>query len=394
MYLKNLELEGFKSFADSTNLEFKNGFTAIVGPNGCGKSNVSDAIRWAIGEQRSKTLRSTRITDLIFNGSGSRKPVNRAEISITLSNVPAGIRIAGVPNIAEDVKVTRCYHRSGESEFYINQIPCRLKDITDFLLDAGISPKVLTIIEQGHIQDIITSKPEERRIMIEEAAGILKFKSRKNDAVRKLDSSRQNLERVADIVQELHRQVESLKRQAAKAERYKNFKAEIKELSLQLFAVKIKRFQEQLKTIEQELQEQTQKKTEWSTRYATFENQLLKLNIEIEESLNRLNSMREDIHKLTAQISNNEQTIAFKNEQQAEAREDIETAGGEITQMKEEVEGLLRQTDNQQIKLSDTSKEINDQEKNLEQLKEISEQKRDALQSNSGPSSGWGKKGF
>ena len=379
MYLKNLELEGFKSFADSTNLEFKNGFTAIVGPNGCGKSNVSDAIRWAIGEQRSKTLRSTRITDLIFNGSGSRKPVNRAEISITLSNVPAGIRIAGVPNVAEDVKVTRCYHRSGESEFYINQIPCRLKDITDFLLDAGISPKVLTIIEQGHIQDIITSKPEERRIMIEEAAGILKFKSRKNDAVRKLDSSRQNLERVADIVQELHRQVESLKRQAAKAERYKNFKAEIKELSLQLFAVKIKRFQVQLKTIEQELEEQTQKKTEWTTRYATFENQLLKLNIEIEESLNRLNSLREDIHKLTAQISNNEQTIAFKKEQQAEARKDIEAAGGEITRMKEEVEGLLQQTDNQQKKLNDTSKEIDDQEKNLEQLKGISEQKRDAL---------------
>jgi len=380
MYLKNLELEGFKSFADSTNLEFKNGFTAIVGPNGCGKSNVSDAIRWAIGEQRSKTLRSARITDLIFNGSGSRKPVNRAEISITLSNVPAGIRIAGVPNMAEDVKVTRCYHRSGESEFYINQIPCRLKDITDFLLDAGISPKVLTIIEQGHIQDIITSKPEERRILIEEAAGILKFKSRKNDAVRKLDNSRQNLERVADIVQELHRQVESLKRQAAKAERYKNFKAEIKELSLQLFAVKIKRFQAQLKTIDQELEEQTQKKTEWSTRYATFENQLLKLNIEIEESLNRLNSLREDIHKLTTQISSNEQTITFKKEQQAEAKKDIEAAGGEITRMEEEIESLLQQTDNQQKKLSDTSKEINDQEKNLEQLKEISGQKRDALQ--------------
>ncbi|SVB65333.1 uncharacterized protein METZ01_LOCUS218187, partial [marine metagenome] len=235
--MKNLELEGFKSFVDSTNLEFKNGcFTAIVGPNGCGKSNVSDAIRWVIGEQRSKTLRSTRITDLIFNGSSSRKPVNRAEISLTLANVPSGIRIAGVPNSSEDVKVTRCYHRSGESEFYINQIPCRLKDITDFLLDAGISPKVLTIIEQGHIQDIITSKPEERRVLIEEAAGILKFKHRKNEAIRKLDSSRQNLERVADIVQELARQVESLKRQAAKAERYKKYKSEIKQLSLKLFA--------------------------------------------------------------------------------------------------------------------------------------------------------------
>ncbi|MEK9627418.1 MAG: chromosome segregation protein SMC [Nitrospinota bacterium] len=380
MYLKNLELEGFKSFADSTNLEFKNGFTAIVGPNGCGKSNVSDAIRWAIGEQRSKTLRSTRITDLIFNGSGSRKPLNRAEISITLSNVPAGIRIAGVPNIAEDVKVTRCYHRSGESEFYINQIPCRLKDITDFLLDAGISPKVLTIIEQGHIQDIITSKPEERRILIEEAAGILKFKSRKNDAVRKLDSSRQNLERVADIVQELHRQVESLKRQAAKAEKYKNFKAEIKVLSLKLYAVKIKRFQAQLKTIEQELEEQTEKKTEWSARHATFENQIAKLNIEIEESLNRLNRLREDIHQLTSQISNGEQTIAFKKEQQAEAREDIEAATDEITSMSEEVEDLSRQTGEQRQKLGETSSEINSQEMALEKLKEESDQKRDALQ--------------
>ena len=380
MYLKNLELEGFKSFADSTNLEFKNGFTAIVGPNGCGKSNVSDAIRWAIGEQRSKTLRSTRITDLIFNGSGSRKPVNRAEISITLSNVPAGIRIAGVPNVAEEVKVTRCYHRSGESEFYINQIPCRLKDITDFLLDAGISPKVLTIIEQGHIQDIITSKPEERRILIEEAAGILKFKSRKNDAIRKLDSSRQNLERVADIVQELNRQVESLKRQAAKAERYKNFKAEIKELSLKLFAVKIRRFQAQLKTIESELEEQTQKKTEWSARHATFENQIAKLNIEIEESLNRLNELREDIHKLTAQISSSEQSIAFKKEQQAEAKEDIASAAGEITRMTEEVEGLSLQTEEQRKKLSETSQEINDQEIVLEKIKEECEQKRATVQ--------------
>lgn len=382
MYLKNLELEGFKSFADSTNLEFKNGFTAIVGPNGCGKSNVSDAIRWAIGEQRSKTLRSTRITDLIFNGSGSRKPVNRAEISITLANVAPGIRIAGVPNMAEEVKVTRCYHRSGESEFYINQIPCRLKDITDFLLDAGISPKVLTIIEQGHIQDIITSKPEERRILIEEAAGILKFKSRKNDAVRKLDSSRQNLERVADIVQELHRQVESLKRQATKAERYKNFKTEIKELSLKLFSVKIRRLNAQLQTVEKELEEQTQKKTEWSARHATFENQIAQLNIEIEESLNQLNELRENIHKLTAQISNSEQTIAFKKEQQTEAKKDIASAAGEISRMNEEVESLSHQTVEQRQKLSETSQEINDQEIALKQIQEQSEQKRDAAQKN------------
>ena len=221
MLLKSLELDGFKSFVDGTHIDFTSGFTAIVGPNGCGKSNVSDAIRWVIGEQSSKSLRGAKSEDLIFNGSSTRKPVNRAEISLTLSRVPQGIRIANVPNVADEVKVTRCYHRSGESEFYINQVPCRLKDITDFLLDVGISPKVLSVIEQGHIQDIIVSKPENRRILIEEAAGILKFKHRKNEALRKLDASTQNLERITDIVQELGRQAESLKRQAAKAERYK-----------------------------------------------------------------------------------------------------------------------------------------------------------------------------
>lgn len=380
MYLKNLELEGFKSFVDSTNLEFRNGFTAIVGPNGCGKSNVSDAIRWVIGEQRSKTLRSTRITDLIFNGSSSRKPVNRAEISLTLSSVPAGIRIAGVPNTSEDVKVTRCYHRSGESEFYINQVPCRLKDITDFLMDAGISPKVLTIIEQGHIQDIIISKPEERRVLIEEAAGILKFKHRKNEAIRKLDSSRQNLERVADIVQELARQVESLKRQAAKAERYKKYKAEIKELSLKLFSVKIRRYQAQLETIENELKEQTEKKTEWSTRHATFENQIAQLNVEIEESLSRLNETRENIHQLKSQISSSEQSIDFKKVQRSEAETDIESAKKEISQMTGEISGLTAQVENERQNLSSTLQEINEQEVVLDQFKAESEQKRTAVQ--------------
>ncbi len=380
MYLKNLELEGFKSFVDSTNLEFRNGFTAIVGPNGCGKSNVSDAIRWVIGEQRSKTLRSTRITDLIFNGSSSRKPVNRAEISLTLSNVPAGIRIAGIPNVVEDVKVTRCYHRSGESEFYINQIPCRLKDITDFLLDAGISPKVLTIIEQGHIQDIITSKPEERRILIEEAAGILKFKHRKNEAIRKLDSSRQNLERVADIVQELARQVESLKRQAAKAERYKKYKAEVKELSLKLFSIKVRRYQSQLDEIEAKLKEHKEKKTEWNARLSTFENQTAQLNVEIEESLSRLSGTHETIHQLDSKIGNSEQSITFKKEQKSRAKADIESATEEISQMEVEISNLTNQIENERQNLSTTSQEINEQEIMLGQRKAESEQKRDALQ--------------
>ncbi|MCH7499330.1 MAG: AAA family ATPase, partial [Nitrospinae bacterium] len=315
MILKQLELSGFKSFVDTTRLDFTNGFTAVVGPNGCGKSNISDAIRWVIGEQSSKSLRGNRITDLIFNGSASRKPVNRAEISLTLSGVPKGLRVATIPNLSEEIKVTRCYHRSGESEFYINQIPCRLKDITDLFLDIGISPKVLTVIEQGQIEDMVTSKPEDRRIWIEEAAGVLKFKVRKNEALRKLDSSGQNLDRISDIVQELGRQVESLKRQAAKAERYKKFQAQIKELSLGLFSKKIRGLKAQFDELEEVYKEKNELKAQWAARSSTLENEISRFKIEIDELTASLNQKRETLHQLTADISRNEHAIELKNSQ-------------------------------------------------------------------------------
>ncbi|MCH6578851.1 MAG: chromosome segregation protein SMC [Nitrospinae bacterium] len=338
MILKQLELSGFKSFVDTTRLDFTNGFTAVVGPNGCGKSNISDAIRWVIGEQSSKSLRGNRITDLIFNGSASRKPVNRAEISLTLSGVPKGLRVATIPNLSEEIKVTRCYHRSGESEFYINQIPCRLKDITDLFLDIGISTKVLTVIEQGQIEDMVTSKPEDRRIWIEEAAGVLKFKVRKNEALRKLDSSGQNLDRISDIVQELGRQVESLKRQAAKAERYKKFQAQIKKLSLGLFSKKIRGLKAQFDQLEEVYKEKNELKAQWAARSSTLENEISRFKIEIDELTASLNQKRETLHQLTADISRNEHAIELKNSQSQQAQSDMETAAREIQQMREEVE--------------------------------------------------------
>ncbi len=337
MILKNLELNGFKSFVDETKLDFTRGFTAVVGPNGCGKSNVSDAIRWVIGEQSSKHLRGTRIADLIFNGSGSRKPVNRAEVSMTLADVPEGLRIANIPNLSEEIKVTRCYHRSGESEFYINNIPCRLKDITDLFLDIGISPKVLTVIEQGHIQDIVTSKPDERRLWIEEAAGVLKFKTRKNEALRKLDSSGQNLDRISDIVQELSRQVESLKRQAAKAERYKQFQTEIKELSLNLFARKIRRSRVELEEIETLLKSRTEQKEQWGAQAATVENQIEQMKIELDGLISALNEKKELVHTLKAGISQNEHNIEIKKTQISQSRADMESAAEEIETMRREI---------------------------------------------------------
>ncbi len=379
MLLKSLELDGFKSFVDGTHIDFTSGFTAIVGPNGCGKSNVSDAIRWVIGEQSSKSLRGTKSEDLIFNGSSTRKPVNRAEISLTLSRVPQGIRIANVPNVADEVKVTRCYHRSGESEFYINQVPCRLKDITDFLLDVGISPKVLSVIEQGHIQDIIVSKPENRRILIEEAAGILKFKHRKNEALRKLDASTQNLERITDIVQELGRQAESLKRQAAKAERYKKYQGEIKELSLKLFAKKIRQHTVDLKLIEEEFSTQAENKTSKNTRASFLDNQITQLNFEIEEALGLLNEKRENVYQLANKISKNEHTIELKKSQVNQAEIDARSAKNDVIHLQKEITDQSNQAKNQRVQLETLSEEINTEEQKLTEESRILDEKKGQL---------------
>ena len=379
MLLKSLELDGFKSFVDGTHIDFTSGFTAIVGPNGCGKSNVSDAIRWVIGEQSSKSLRGAKSEDLIFNGSSTRKPVNRAEISLTLSRVPQGIRIANVPNVADEVKVTRCYHRSGESEFYINQVPCRLKDITDFLLDVGISPKVLSVIEQGHIQDIIVSKPENRRILIEEAAGILKFKHRKNEALRKLDASTQNLERITDIVQELGRQAESLKRQAAKAERYKKHQGEIKELSLKLFAKKIRQHTVDLKLIEEEFSTQAENKTSKNTRASFLDNQITQLNLEIEEALGFLNAKREDVYQLANKISKSEHSIELKKSQIDQAEADVHSAKNNVIHLQKEITDQSNQAKNQRVQLETLSDEINTEEHKLTEESRILDEKKGQL---------------
>ena len=379
MLLKSLELDGFKSFVDGTHIDFTSGFTAIVGPNGCGKSNVSDAIRWVIGEQSSKSLRGTKSEDLIFNGSSTRKPVNRAEISLTLSRVPQGIRIANVPNVADEVKVTRCYHRSGESEFYINQVPCRLKDITDFLLDVGISPKVLSVIEHGHIQDIIDSKPENRRILIEEAAGILKFKYRKNEALRKLDASTQNLERITDIVQELGRQAESLKRQAAKAERYKKYQGEIKELSLKLFAKKIRQYTVDLKLIEEKFSTQAENKTSKNTRASFLDNQITQLNLEIEEAIGLLNEKREYVYQLANKISKNEHTIELKKSQIDQAEIDARSANNDVMHLQKEITDQSNQAKNQRVQLETLSEEINTEEHKLTEESRILDEKKGQL---------------
>ncbi len=222
MFLKRLDVIGFKSFADRVSIDFVPGVTAVVGPNGSGKSNITDAIRWVLGEQSVKSLRGAKMEDVIFAGSDSRKPLNVAEVTITLDNEDGFL-----PLEYQEVSVTRRVYRSGESEFFINRQPCRLKDIVDLFLDSGLGKEAFSIIGQGRVEEILSSKPEERRTIFEEAAGVLKYKLRKKKAETKLAETQDNLQRVNDILHELGQQLEPLRcrRRSLKRSIWKNGKS-------------------------------------------------------------------------------------------------------------------------------------------------------------------------
>src|SRR3982751_323086 len=231
MRIKRLEVQGFKSFCDRTVLTFNEPITGVVGPNGCGKSNIVDAIRWCMGEQSAKHLRGKSMEDVIFGGSESRQPADFAEVTLTFeNNDPVDLPLE-YKDYAE-IAVTRRLHRSGDSEYLINKTPVRLKDITDLFLGTGVGTKAYSIVEQGKIGLIVRAKPEDRRLLIEEAAGITKFKSRKKQAERKMELTQQNLLRVGDIITEIERNLGSLKRQAAKAERYISYRNELEDHQL------------------------------------------------------------------------------------------------------------------------------------------------------------------
>jgi len=235
MYLKNLTVLGFKSFADRTSLNFQPGVTAIVGPNGCGKSNVSDAIRWVLGEQSAKALRGGEMADVIFNGTDSRKSLSMAEVSLTIGGIDdEHLSAAGVEIAYNEVTLTRRIFRDGSSEYFLNKTPCRLKDIQQLFMGTGVGRTSYSIMAQGNITQILSSKPEDRRLVFEEAAGITKFKTQKKEALRKLEATEQNLVRVADLIREVKRQIGSLQRQAGKARRYKQLMLELQHLDTQL----------------------------------------------------------------------------------------------------------------------------------------------------------------
>lgn len=235
MHLKNLTVLGFKSFADKTSLAFQPGITAVVGPNGCGKSNVADSLRWVLGEQSAKALRGGEMADVIFNGTDNRKPLGMAEVSLTISDIDQDhLRAAGINLDYNEVTITRRVFRDGGSEYFINKTACRLKDIQQLFMGTGMGRTSYSIMAQGHITQLLSSRPDDRRIVFEEAAGITRFKSQKKEALRKLENTEQNLLRVSDLIREVKRQIGSLQRQAGKARRYKQLMIELQHLDTQL----------------------------------------------------------------------------------------------------------------------------------------------------------------
>jgi len=227
MYLKRVELCGFKSFADRTRLDFEPGISAIVGPNGCGKSNISDAIRWCLGEQSARSMRSHQMLDVIFGGSHSRQTTGMAEVSLTFDNSKNLL-----PIDYTEVTVTRRIFRSGESEFFINKAQCRLKDIRDLFLDTGIGSEGYAIIEQGKVEFILSAKPEQKREMFEEAAGVSKYKVRREETLRKLEKVDIDLNRISDMLTLLKEQIASLDIAARKARQYQKYQDNLKKMEI------------------------------------------------------------------------------------------------------------------------------------------------------------------
>lgn len=295
--LRKLEAYGFKSFAEKTELEFGRGITAIVGPNGSGKSNISDAIRWALGEQSLRTLRGSKMEDVIFAGSANRRQLGVAEVSLVFDNSDGKL-----PLDFNEVRITRRVFRSGDSEYYINKTACRLKDIHDMLADTGLGRESMTVIGQNKVDEILSSKPEERRLLFEEAAGISKYKQRKRDALRKLDDTEQNLTRVQDITAELVGQLEPLKESAARTELFNSLSTELAACQATVLLERLEKAENLVESARLEQANLTDRSIAVNTRLALADNDKDTLTLKIAEADEKITCTDKEINECSTEI--------------------------------------------------------------------------------------------
>ncbi|WP_163970694.1 chromosome segregation protein SMC [Oceanobacillus halotolerans] len=346
MYLKRLESVGFKSFAERINVDFVPGVTAVVGPNGSGKSNITDAIRWVLGEQSARSLRGSKMEDIIFQGSDSRKPLNVAEVSLVLDNSDKKL-----PLDYEEVNVTRRVYRSGESEFYINKQPCRLKDIVDLFMDSGLGREAFSIISQGKVEEILSSKAEERRTIFEEAAGVLKYKQRKKKAEYKLAETQENLNRVEDIIHEIEQQIGPLEEQAETAQIYLERKKQLKEQEIALLVTEIEqlhnKWQQLLEALENDKMKEINQQTLVQQKEATLASERQQMQA-LDEEIERLQNELLHITQGLEQLEGKKHVLNERTKHFAENKEKLELQKSETaekvtqyeTELKEEKEKL------------------------------------------------------
>ncbi len=370
VHLKKIEIAGFKSFADKTTIEFVNGVTAVVGPNGSGKSNITEAIRWVLGEQSAKSLRGGRMNDVIFAGSESRKPLNLAEVTLILENEDHFL-----PLDFSEISITRRLHRNGDSEFYLNKQACRLKDIVDLFMDSGLGKESFSIISQGKVEAIFNSKPEDRRAIFEEAAGVLKYKTRKKKAEQKLFETEDNLNRVQDIVYELEDQIEPLREQSSIAKDYVMQKEELSEVEIALTAVEVELLKEkwlankeQAEKLSIEISEARQELQTAEETVAHLREKRQLIDNQLDENQSKLVSMVQVYEQTEAQ----KKVLSERSKNTQENRQQLEEA-------KLKIEAKIHQVTQELAELQRALAEKQEKEKELRQELQEAEKERNLL---------------
>jgi len=364
MYFKKLEVFGFKSFADKTVFNFEPGVTAIIGPNGCGKSNVFDAIRWALGEQSSKELRGTAMEDVIFNGTDKKPALGFAEVSVTMSNESRMLPIE-----YEEVTITRRLFRSGESEYLLNKSPMRLKDILELFMGTGIGAEAYSLVQQGKVDLIVSAKPEDRRVILDEASGVTKYKAKRKEALSRLADTENNLLRINDIIIEVKRQIASLERQANKARRYKEEFEKLKNCEVRLADFEIGQYRQQLQSIQAQIDQLQADENRLSDVLKELNERIDNENNLLEEVDDKINSVNAAEIKLESQIDINNRQIGFNEER-------IENIDAHVARLKDKIIQLRERCAAEQQKINELQHCLASLDGHIQEKMQTLEQKR------------------
>jgi chromosome segregation protein len=370
MRLKSIKLAGFKSFVDPTTVNFPSNMCAIVGPNGCGKSNVIDAVRWVMGESSAKNLRGESMADVIFNGSVNRQPVGQASIELVFDNAEG--RLGGEFASYAEISTRRQVSREGQSEYFLNGAKCRRRDITDIFLGTGLGPRSYAIIEQGMISRLIESKPEELRVFIEEAAGISKYKERRKETESRMRRTLENLERLTDLRDELERQLQHLQRQAQAAEKYAVYKEEERELKAQLLALQWQALDEQIRVASQAVGELEVKLEAVHSEHQSVDTAIEQHRVEHSERNDAFNKVQANFYALGSQVARIEQTIKHQEERGRQLREDLQQTIANLGESETHLE-------QDRVKLANWEEELAQLTPQRERLQQVESQSAQAL---------------